>query len=137
MGLMREETFGPVLPIMPFDDVDEAFNLAGDTEYGLGASVYTRDPVLAERAARELRVGGVWVNDPIVDNPAASTAANAARANSAANRVSKVGRAIAMNPTRITRNPDTRCGRSTWDRPTLGLPAHSHGARTRGERRRR
>lgn len=70
MLLMREETFGPVLPIMAFDDVDEAFALAADTDYGLGASLYTHDPVLVERAARELRVGGVWVNDPIVDNPA-------------------------------------------------------------------
>ncbi len=70
MDLMRDETFGPVLPIMVFDDVDEAFALAADTDYGLGASVYTRDPVLVERAFRELRVGGVWVNDPVVDNAA-------------------------------------------------------------------
>ncbi len=70
MDLMREETFGPVLPIMVFDDVDQAFELAADTDYGLGSSIYTRDPVLVERAFRELRVGGVWVNDPVVDNPA-------------------------------------------------------------------
>lgn len=81
MDLMREETFGPVLPIMPFDDDDEAFSLASDTEYGLGASVYTRDAVLVERAARELRVGGVWVNDPIVDNPAGLLAGTRASGN--------------------------------------------------------
>ncbi len=70
MELMREETFGPVLPMMPFDEVDEALALAADTPYGLGASLYTKDPTIVERAARELRVGGLWVNDPVVDNPA-------------------------------------------------------------------
>ena len=71
MELMREETFGPVMPIMPFDDADEAFRLAADTPFGLGASLYTRDPELVERAYRELQVGTVWVNDPVVDNLAA------------------------------------------------------------------
>jgi len=71
MELMREETFGPVMPVMPFDDDDTAFALAGDTRYGLGASVYTTSPARVERAYRELRVGTVWVNDPVVDNLAA------------------------------------------------------------------
>ncbi|MGH8913655.1 MAG: aldehyde dehydrogenase family protein, partial [Acidimicrobiia bacterium] len=71
MELMREETFGPVMPVMPFDDDDTAFALAGDTPYGLGASVYTSSPARVERAYRELRVGTVWVNDPVVDNLAA------------------------------------------------------------------
>ncbi len=71
MALMREETFGPVLPIAAFDDDDEAFRLAADTPYGLGASVYTRDPDRVRRAYEELQVGTVWVNDPVVDNLAA------------------------------------------------------------------
>jgi acyl-CoA reductase-like NAD-dependent aldehyde dehydrogenase len=71
MDLMRDETFGPVMPVMPFEDDDIAFELASDTPYGLGASVYTSDPVRVERAYRELRVGTVWVNDPVVDNLAA------------------------------------------------------------------
>jgi betaine-aldehyde dehydrogenase len=71
MELMREETFGPVMPIMAFDDDDEAFRLAADTPYGLGASLYTSSPTRVERAYRELRVGTVWVNDPVVDNLAA------------------------------------------------------------------
>lgn len=71
MELMREETFGPVMPVMPFDSDDEAFRLAADTRYGLGASVYTTTPSRVERAYRELRVGTVWVNDPVVDNLAA------------------------------------------------------------------
>jgi acyl-CoA reductase-like NAD-dependent aldehyde dehydrogenase len=71
MDLMREETFGPVMPVMAFSDDEEAFRLAGDTAYGLGASVYTGDPARVERAYRELRVGTVWINDPVVDNLAA------------------------------------------------------------------
>jgi betaine-aldehyde dehydrogenase len=71
MTLMREETFGPVMPVMSFEDDDTAFALAADTPYGLGASVYTTDPARVERAYRELRVGTLWVNDPVVDNLAA------------------------------------------------------------------
>ncbi len=71
MGLMRDETFGPVLPVMPFDDDEEALQLAADTPYGLGASVYTSSPARVEEAYRRLRVGTVWVNDPVVDNLAA------------------------------------------------------------------
>jgi betaine-aldehyde dehydrogenase len=71
MELMQEETFGPVLPIMAFDDDDEAFALAADTPYGLGASCYTHTPDRVRRAYEQLAVGTVWVNDPVVDNLAA------------------------------------------------------------------
>lgn len=71
MSLMRDETFGPVLPVMPFDAEDEAFALASETPYGLGASIYTETSGIVERAYRELQVGTVWVNDPVVDNLAA------------------------------------------------------------------
>jgi len=68
MSLMRDETFGPVLPVVPFSDEDEAFRLAADTYYGLGASIYTRDPTRVRRAYEEMTVGNVWINDPVVDN---------------------------------------------------------------------
>jgi acyl-CoA reductase-like NAD-dependent aldehyde dehydrogenase len=71
MTVMRDETFGPVLPIQKVVDADEAFTLAADTPYGLGASIYTSDPALVYRAAHELAVGNLWVNDPVVDNRAA------------------------------------------------------------------
>ena len=71
MQVMRDETFGPVLPVMAFDDLDQAFHLAADTPYGLGASIYTNDPRIVKRAYETLRVGTLWVNDPVVDNPAA------------------------------------------------------------------
>jgi acyl-CoA reductase-like NAD-dependent aldehyde dehydrogenase len=71
MKLMTEETFGPVLPVMAFDEVDEAFALALDTPYGLGASMYTGDARLVKRGYEELAVGNLWVNEALVDNPAA------------------------------------------------------------------
>ena len=65
MLVMREETFGPVLPIMPFDSDDEAIRLANDSEYGLAASVWTRDRSRGEKIARQIKAGTVMVNDAI------------------------------------------------------------------------
>lgn len=78
MSVMQEETFGPVLPIMPFATDDEALALAADTPYGLGASIYTENPARVERIYRDLNVGTVWVNDPVVDNLAAPFGGNRA-----------------------------------------------------------
>jgi acyl-CoA reductase-like NAD-dependent aldehyde dehydrogenase len=63
MRIMREEIFGPVLPIMTVDSEDEALALANDSQFGLGASVWTADRAKGERIAGELQSGMVWIND--------------------------------------------------------------------------
>jgi acyl-CoA reductase-like NAD-dependent aldehyde dehydrogenase len=67
MRVMREETFGPVLPLMAFDGEAEAVRLANDSAYGLGASVWTRDGARARRVASALECGSVAINDVIVN----------------------------------------------------------------------
>jgi acyl-CoA reductase-like NAD-dependent aldehyde dehydrogenase len=65
MRIMREETFGPVLPVSAFDSDAEAVRLANDSEYGLSASIWTRDRARGERLARQIQAGTVLVNDVI------------------------------------------------------------------------
>ena len=65
MLIMREETFGPVLPVMPFTSDDEAVRLANDSEFGLAASVWTSDRRRGEALARRIQAGTVMVNDVI------------------------------------------------------------------------
>ncbi|HXY78376.1 MAG TPA: aldehyde dehydrogenase family protein [Candidatus Acidoferrales bacterium] len=65
MRIMREETFGPVLPVMAFDSDEEAVRLANDSEYGLAASVWTRDSRRGEHIARQIHAGTVMVNDVV------------------------------------------------------------------------
>jgi betaine-aldehyde dehydrogenase len=68
MTIMRDETFGPILPIMPYKTFDEAIQLANDTRFGLGASLMTRDARLVKRFYEEVKAGTIWINDPLTDN---------------------------------------------------------------------
>ena len=71
MRIAREEIFGPVLSILPFDDVDEAVAIANDSEYGLGGAVWSQDLSTALRVVQGVHTGTMWVNcygyiDPLV-----------------------------------------------------------------------
>ncbi len=68
MKCMREETFGPTIPIMTYRTFDEAIDLANDGDYGLGAVLRTNDARLAKRFFEEVQAGTIWINDPLTDN---------------------------------------------------------------------
>ena len=68
MDIMREETFGPVIPLMPYKTFDQAIALANDSIYGLGACLMSNDPKLVKRFFEEVQAGTVWINDPLTDN---------------------------------------------------------------------
>jgi acyl-CoA reductase-like NAD-dependent aldehyde dehydrogenase len=70
MRLVRTETFGPILPIMRVRDIDEAIELANDSQYGLGANIYTNNMEWAMKAMERITAGTFWINDPLTDNDA-------------------------------------------------------------------
>jgi len=70
MKVMREETFGPVCPVMPYQDFDEAVRLVNDSPYGLGANLYTNDARRVKAFFEGVPAGTIWVNDPLTDNDA-------------------------------------------------------------------
>jgi succinate-semialdehyde dehydrogenase/glutarate-semialdehyde dehydrogenase len=70
MSVQREETFGPVVTVVPVSGEEEAVKLANDSPYGLTASVWTRDATRGERMARRLHFGSVFVNEALVPSGA-------------------------------------------------------------------
>lgn len=68
MQIMREETFGPAIPLMEYSSFDEAIELTNDSDFGLGACLVTSDPLKAKLFMEEVKAGTVWINDPLTDN---------------------------------------------------------------------
>ena len=66
MRVVKDETFGPVIPVIPVDSHEEAIRLANDTRYGLTGSVWTRDKAYGVELARRLNVGIASVNDHVM-----------------------------------------------------------------------
>lgn len=69
MALFRDEVFGPVISVTPFDTEDEAVALANHGPFALGASVWTRDILLAHRTVARLKAGVIWINDHHKNDP--------------------------------------------------------------------
>lgn len=70
MAVLREETFGPVLPVVTVSGFEEALALANRSSYGLGATLFTSDPRKVLQYMEEIEAGNVWINDPLIDNVA-------------------------------------------------------------------
>lgn len=62
MDIVHEETFGPVLPVVAFDTLEEALAMANDSDYGLTSSIYTRDLNIAMKAIKGLKFGETYIN---------------------------------------------------------------------------
>lgn len=62
MDIVHEETFGPVLPVVAFDTLEEALAMANDSDYGLTSSIYTRDLNVAMKAIKGLKFGETYIN---------------------------------------------------------------------------
>ena len=68
MRIAKEEIFGPVLSIIPFENEDEAISIVNETLYGLGNYVQTKDNNKARRVAKQFRSGGVYINGNVADS---------------------------------------------------------------------
>lgn len=73
MLVMREESFGPVVGVMPVDDMDQAVELANDSNLGLTGSVWSRDRAKAERIGRKIKAGVIMINDHLMSHGLAET----------------------------------------------------------------
>jgi acyl-CoA reductase-like NAD-dependent aldehyde dehydrogenase len=108
MRIMREEIFGPVVPIVTVDSEEQAIMLANDSEFGLGASVWTTDRPRAERIAPRLQTGMVWLNDHMYSHGACSCSWGGAKDSGLGRSHSKFGFYECVNVKLVT-----------WSRPRL------------------
>ena len=69
MPVFKEETFGPVAAVLRVRDADEAVRVANDSQYGLGATVWTRDVAFGEKLARKIESGSVFINGMVASDP--------------------------------------------------------------------
>jgi betaine-aldehyde dehydrogenase len=65
-----EEIFGPVIAVLVAKDADDAIRMANDSEYGLGATIFTNNLEYTMKAMENIKAGSFWVNDPLTDNDA-------------------------------------------------------------------
>jgi succinate-semialdehyde dehydrogenase/glutarate-semialdehyde dehydrogenase len=126
MRIMREEIFGPVVPVIAIEDEDEAVALANDSEFGLGASVWTMDRPRGERIARRLESGMVWVNDHMYSHGACSCSWGGVKHSGLGRSHSKFGFYECVNVKLLTWEPSRT--RNFWWQPydeSLGQAMHA------------
>jgi acyl-CoA reductase-like NAD-dependent aldehyde dehydrogenase len=105
MRIMREEIFGPVVPIVTVEDEDEAIALANDSVFGLGASVWTMNRAKGERIAGRLQSGMVWINDHMFSHGACSCSWGGVRDSGLGRSHSKFGLYECVNIKLVTWEP--------------------------------
>jgi succinate-semialdehyde dehydrogenase/glutarate-semialdehyde dehydrogenase len=115
MRLMREEVFGPVVPIVTVDSEDEAIALTNDSDFGLGASVWTANRAKGERMARRIEAGMVWINDHMYTHGAASCSWGGVKESGLGRSHSKFGLYECVNVKLVSWGP--RRGRNFWWHP--------------------
>jgi len=126
MRIMREEIFGPVVPIIVVDSEEEAVALANDSDFGLGASVWTSDRERGERVAAELQSGMVWINDHMFSHGACQCAWGGVKDSGLGRTHSKFGLYECVNVK--LRTWEGSAVRDAWWYPydeTLGKALHS------------
>ena len=128
MRIMKEEVFGPVLPIIEVIDESEALRMANDSEFGLGASVWTRNREKGERIAGNLEAGMTWINDHAFTHGACQCAWNGVKDSGLGVSHSKFGFYECVNVKTITWEPGLT--RDFWWHPydeTLGEAVRASG----------
>jgi len=126
MRIMREEIFGPVVPIVTVDSEEEAIELANASEFGLGASVWTLDRDKGERIARRLESGMVWINDHMYSHGACQCSWGGVKSSGLGRAHSKFGFYECVNVKLVAWEPSRT--RNFWWHPydsSLGEALHS------------
>jgi succinate-semialdehyde dehydrogenase/glutarate-semialdehyde dehydrogenase len=126
MRIMREEVFGPVVPVMRVRDEEEAIQLANDSEFGLGASVWTADRDRGRRIAHRLEAGSVWINDHMYSHGAIQCSWGGVKSSGVGRSHSKFGFYECVNVKHVAYEPGRL--RDFWWHPydeSLGKSLHS------------
>ena len=121
MRIMREEIFGPVVPVIIVADEQEALERANDSNFGLGASIWTKDRAKGERMARRMETGMVWINDHSYSHGAAQTSWGGVKESGVGRSHSKFGFYECVNVKHVAWEPGLT--RNFWWQPydrTLG-----------------
>jgi acyl-CoA reductase-like NAD-dependent aldehyde dehydrogenase len=125
MRIMREEIFGPVIPVITVDSEEEAIRLANDSEFGLGASIWTTDRYKGDRISREIESGMVWQNDHSFSHGAMQCAWGGVKDSGLGRSHSKFGLYECVNVKQLVREPAVF--RNFWWHPydrALGQTLH-------------